>query len=336
MTSDQKSSIQEHKEALEEMATQDFTSDLVALLRSRAPLVYLTCNEEKRLKVYFKHLAAVRGYKIFIWDCYRGLLDLTTEKPAKGASDDMKQPSLILDKIIEQARSDETQAKAMKSSGVNGHIYLLMDFNRFLEDATPDLERRLKIFASIESMTHIVMIGHNYVMSPCLEDYVSLLDFPYPNPKEIGEALWSLVSAVQKQSKLPNLSKETKSREDEIIKAASGLTLNDAQMAFAKSVVIHKKLNIPTILREKQQIIRKRGILEYMEPKFKMEDVGGLHNMTRWLERRKLAFHSKARDYGLPSPKGVMCVGMPGCVLKNTKVKIKKISNKGKLKIHKK
>ena len=326
----------EHQEALNSMATSEFTNDLIALFRSRAPLIYLTCNEEKRLKVYFKHLSAVRGYKVFIWDCYRGLLDLGTEKPAQGASDDLKDPIGILDRIIEQALTDEKQAKAMKGSGINGHIYLMLDYHNYLEDAPPDLERRLKTFASIESMTHIVMTGHRYIMPPPVEDYVSLLDFPYPNQNEIGDALWTLVNAIQEQGKLPNLPKETKTRQDELVKAASGLTLNDAQMAFSKSVVVHKSFDIPTILREKQQIIRKRGTLEYMEPKFNMDDVGGLKNMVSWLERRKLAFHSKAQSYGLPSPKGVMAIGIPGCVLGSTKIKIKKISDKGKIKLHKK
>jgi SpoVK/Ycf46/Vps4 family AAA+-type ATPase len=61
-----------------------------------------------------------------------------------------------------------------------------------------------------------------------------------------------------------------------------------------------------------------------------MNDVGGLKNLVEWLKLRKMAFYSDAEEYGLSSPRGVMFVGTTGCVLRDTKIKIKKISNKGK------
>ena len=255
---------QEHQKALDSMATEDFTNDILALLRSRAPLVYLTCVEEQRLKVYFRHLAAVRGYKVFIWDCYNGLLDLITEKEAVGVSEDLTDPLVALEHIISSAKQDEANIKNFRDEGISGNIYILLDFHRYLDDAPPDLERRLKAFADIESMTHVVMTGPFFVTTPATEDIVSVLDFPYPNENEIKNALWSLVNAIQSQNKLPNLPKETKKNEDEIVKAANGLTLVDAQMAFSKSIVVHNKFDINCILKEKQQTIRKKGILEFL------------------------------------------------------------------------
>jgi ATP-dependent 26S proteasome regulatory subunit len=312
MTEETLTPQKEHEKALKQMGTVSFTSDLLSLLRSRAPLIYLTCNEEKRMKIYFKHLAASEGYKIYIWDCFLGLLDLMSEKKSKGITDDLTQPTVVLDKIIEQAQQDEDNAKSLKSEGIRGTIYILLDFHRFMEEAVPDLERRLKTFSNIESMTHIIMTGPYLVTTPTLEDSISVLDFPYPNSDEISCALNSLVSAIKKQGKLPNLEKETEEHKDEIIKAANGLTLNEAQMAFSKSVVMNKTFSIPVILKEKQQIIRKKGILEFFEPKVSMKDIGGLKHLVNWLERRKLSFHSDAKKYGLPSLRGIMLLGGAG------------------------
>jgi len=239
--------LQDHENALKGMATEEFTNELMALLKSRASLIYLICNEEKRMKCYFRHLSAVKGYNIYIWDCYLGLLDLITEKKAKGVTDDLTMAPIVLDKIIEQANLDSENAKSLKDQGVKGNIYILLDFSQFIAD--PMIERRLKTFANIESMTHIIMVGPSLVTTENIEEVMSVIDFPYPNNKEIESSLNVLVAAVQNQGKLPNLPKEAEKRKEELIKAVSGLTLHEAQMAFAKSIVKHKSFEMKTILK---------------------------------------------------------------------------------------
>jgi hypothetical protein len=323
---------QKHEQALQAMATPDFTNDLLAMLKIRAPLIYLTCNEEKRMCNYFKHLAAAKGYRICIWDCYLGLVNLISEKKEKATTDDIKDPENVLDKIIETAQLDEKNEQAMRSEGVNGNIYILLDFHRFLSDALPSTERRLKQFAKIESMTSIIVTGPFFKVTPTLEDSFVILDFPSPNKQEITGTLMSLVEAVK--GKIPELSKDAEERQDELVKAANGLTINEAQMAFSKSVVKHKSLDIGTILKEKEQIIRKKGVLEYIQPKVSFKDVGGLKPLVNWFHSRKQAFRDDAAEYGLEAPRGAICIGMPGCVLGDTRIRVRKISPKGKHKIY--
>jgi ATP-dependent 26S proteasome regulatory subunit len=301
---------QSHEEALNAMATPEFTNELIAYLKIRCPLIYITCNEEKRLLTYFKHLASARGYHVYIWDCYLGLVDLINDKKVKGISDDITDPEAALDKIIEASEGDELNEKSLGKQGVAGNIYILLDFHRYLQDALPTTERRLKRLAKIESMTSVIVTGPHFESTPAIENIFQVLDFPYPNDSEISQTLHTLCGAVA--SKLPKLNDELESREEELIKSAGGLTIIEAQNAFAKSVVIHKKFDIPTILKIKKQIIRRKGILEYYEPTVGMQDIGGLKNMVHWFERRKLAFHSDAEKYGLPFPRGVLMLGAPG------------------------
>ncbi len=302
-----------HEEALKLMATDEFSVDLDALLRIRAPIIYLTTNEEKRMLNYFKHLSVARGYNTLVWDHYLGLLNLISGKKEKTTSEDIIQPEIILDLIIEQAQEDEKNQAALQSDGFRGTIFLLLDFHRFLCDAPPGIERRLKRLSHIESMTSVIISGPYFESTPALENAFSVLDFPYPNKKEISNALWALVDSDSLKTKLPGLSKIVKEREDELVKAANGLTLNEAQTAFLKSIVMHKKFDIPTILKEKQQIVRKKGVLEFYEPKVDINDIGGLKKMIDWLECRKLAFKSDAEDYGLKPPRGVLLIGTTGC-----------------------
>jgi len=316
MATEEVSTVEAHDEVLAGMATKEFTDELIALLRIRSPLIYVTCNEEKRLLTYFKHLSAAKGYDIKMWDCNRGLLDLRNEKKAKAATDDIKDNEVILQKIIEAAETDEQNEKVFKTNGIAGNVYLLLDYHRFLKDALPSVERLLKRFCSIESMTTIIIVAPYLEFTPTIENLFHTLDFPFPNRTEIGKSINALVGAVQDRLKPmgKDLAKDTKSREDELIQAAQGLTLDEATSAFAKSIVQHHGFDIKSITGAKRQIIARKEILEYCTPSVSMKDVGGLQNMIKWFERRKLAFSTKAREYGLITPpNGVLLLGFPGC-----------------------
>ena len=67
------------------------------------------------------------------------------------------------------------------------------------------------------------------------------------------------------------------------------------------------------MLSEKKQLIRRNGILEYIEEDETLDSVGGLEELKRWLRQRSNAFSERAREYGLPQPKGMLILGVPGC-----------------------
>jgi SpoVK/Ycf46/Vps4 family AAA+-type ATPase len=67
------------------------------------------------------------------------------------------------------------------------------------------------------------------------------------------------------------------------------------------------------ILSEKEQIIRKSGTLEFYRAAEGFGDVGGLDVLKQWMEKRTQAFGQKARDFGLPAPKGILLLGVQGC-----------------------
>ena len=311
---EQPQTLAECKNALDQMANPAFTNDMLALVKSRYSLIYLTTNEERRMLQYFRYFCRSQAIKAYAWDCYLGILDLETMEKSDSITDDIKDPEAILDVIINKSKNEtKNTIKFLNESGVKGHIYILLDFFRFLSNCSPEIERRLKTFTQIDSISSIIITGPHYVDTPATEDMFALLDFPYPNKIEIANALYSVANNTNIKSKLPGLSAKVKLHEEELVKAASGLTLVDAQSAFAKSIVLNKDFHIPTILKEKQQKIKKTGILDYFEPTVGMDDIGGLSNLVSWVKRRKAAFHSKAEEYGLRSPRGVMLLGIPGC-----------------------
>ena len=103
---------------------------------------------------------------------------------------------------------------------------------------------------------------------------------------------------------------------DRLIQAALGLTWSEAENVFAKIIVTDGRLtadDVHAVFAEKQQIIRKSGLLEFYDNSERMENVGGLDVLKEWLRKRVRAFGDEARAFGLPEPKGILLVGVQGC-----------------------
>lgn len=279
------------------------------MIKSRFRILYIRSHEEKRVREFFKDLTIYRGQELFQWDCDRGLRDGYSGEVISSDESEINDgdPTAILAHIIDHA---SRHSKPMREGKVpSGAIYMLLDFHHFL-DGFPPVERKLKEFAETVSTCTIVIIAPIFVCPPTLEKQVTLLDFPVPSHKEISATLKKLAKEISAQ--LPEASKEAKENEEDLVKAASGLTLTEAENAFAMSVVANKRFDIQTILDEKKQMIRKGGILEYRDSRFTFDDLGGIDTLKDWLILRRVAFKEDARDFGLPTPRGILILGIPG------------------------
>jgi SpoVK/Ycf46/Vps4 family AAA+-type ATPase len=106
-----------------------------------------------------------------------------------------------------------------------------------------------------------------------------------------------------------------------LVDAAVGLTQLEVEYVLENMLYVERRLasDAPRrMVREKQQIIRKSQVLEFI-PAEDLEgiEVGGLGTMLRWLQLRKHVFENrqKARDeYGIKEvPRGVLLAGISGC-----------------------
>lgn len=310
------SSSEDYQKQYLSMATEDFNNSLIALLRTRTNLIYISTNEENRLLDYLQSVSIARGYEPFEWDCFRLLRKLKkNETITMPATIDARYPEGILSFVI----SELEKKKNLKEPG-NGSIYILCDFYRYLspERCSPQIERQLKHINRITSNCHVILTGPNYITNPALEKEISALDFPFPNEGEIRSILFDLVDTDKVKTGFPGIGKEVELHQEELINSVKGLTTIEASQAYAKSIVMSSQLgvkpfDINIILQEKKQIIKKTDILEYVDSTIDMQDVGGLDDLSHWLNLRKQAFTKDAAEYGLKPPRGVLLLGMPGC-----------------------
>lgn len=311
MNSDQKDAFNE----LLLTVDQEFTVDMFSKIRAKTPLVYLTCKEEKRMLQYFGQFNKTRSSELFVWDAHRGLKDfqdpdsvITLSESGDDDDAEILDEEQVLDFIIKKAEK-ENQIKTK----TNGSIFLLLDYHRYLgdEDCAPVLERKLKNIFLASSKITVFLVGPSYVATEALEDYIKLLDFPFPSDKEINKEIDKVADNVQ--VKIPKIKEKLKSSREDIVKACSGMTMQDVSAALSQSLVRRRDFDVNTIIQTKKQAIQKGGLLEFIEPKVTLDDVGGLDPLVNWFMNRKIALSDVATENKVDTPRGALLLGIAGC-----------------------
>ena len=142
-----------------------------------------------------------------------------------------------------------------------------------------------------------------------LKDEAVIVEFPGPAAAELETVLDHLTQTPGVKVNLTKLGRE------KLVQAALGLTTAQAGRVFAKAIVYDGVLDdrdIDLVTEEKKQIIRESEALEFYAVTESPNDVGGLGVLKDWLRLRERAFTQEARDYGLPAPKGIALIGIPG------------------------
>ena len=276
--------------------------ELEILVRARYPIVYVITWEEARVEQHLRDIAAQRQKELYCWSVTSGLAKSGAVFKAQRSSG-IADPVEALDAVIEHKEAA---------------IYLFKDFHPFMRarDANVAVIRKLREvgIALSDSYKTLVVTSPLLDIAPELEKDVSVLDYPMPDARDFDALLSRICRDVSENAKL-SITLDAKDRE-KLIQAALGLTLQEAENVFAKTLVQDGRLSaedVSVVFSEKQQIIRKSGLLEYYDSPTEMSDIGGLEVLIEWLGKRSLAFSDRARRFGLPSPKGVLLVGVQGC-----------------------
>jgi SpoVK/Ycf46/Vps4 family AAA+-type ATPase len=276
--------------------------EIEILIRARYPILYIVSSEELRVQSALMEIAQRRQKKVFEWSATVGLVPAGTSiQVQKYRSAPTKDPLLALDLVIDQ---------------VEPAIFVFKDFHPFLTKNHPAVIRKLKEIAQHLKNSHktIILISPLLELPVELEKEVTLINFPLPSREDLSDLLARIVEDVR-QSAPVRIDLDTASR-GRLLQAALGLTLGEAENVFAKILVTHQRLSgdhVQQVFSEKQQIVRKSGLLEYYPATETMEQVGGLAVLKDWLGKRTVAFTDEARAFGLPAPKGILLLGVQGC-----------------------
>jgi hypothetical protein len=273
-------------------------ADVAALLRARNPLIWITSNEEARVERLLMESAQAAQYEPRFWDCANGITDYAGAPREAGAA--CTDPAQVLNVIRDSSRRQ---------------LWILRDLPAWLRDPTVtrslrSLARSLTLAGRDEARAVIVLTPSNEI-PPELAGHAISIKWPLPDRSEIAAILDAAINALPDDMKAGAAPNGTR---DAAIDAAVGLSAEEAQSCYAKSLVASRKIDPAIVAQEKKRVIARENVLEWFDPiPGGLDAVGGLENLKAWLTARRAAFGPRARAYGLPAPKGALLVGVPGC-----------------------
>ena len=278
------------------------------LLKARFPFIYISTWEEGRVTELIQEIASdeekIKTLRtVYTWTQTQGL-ECDYEKVGK---EDTRSPKKVLEFI------DDCDEAA---------IFILKDFHVYLgvpgKAVDYEIVRQLRDLAlylkNSGKPKNIIFISPSLILPNELQKDVTIVNLDFPSMEEIKELLEDMIEVNQNTGKIQVYLSENEKLS--LCRAAQGLTIQEAENAFARAMVERGKLTIEEldiISDEKCQVIKKTGILEIVKSDLNLEDVGGLENLKRWIEKRNNSWSDAAKKYNLPSPKGVLITGVPGC-----------------------
>ncbi|MBN1901891.1 AAA family ATPase [Candidatus Sumerlaeota bacterium] len=286
----------------------EFKEELEIYLRSRFTVIWIISYEEERIMELFKEICSQANpqRRLISWDIagyFRSIVNVGGSPP------DARDPKTALEAIS-------------KAPAEQDAVFILKDFHNCLHNQAV-ITRQLRNLAQELKSTRktIVILSPQSKVPDDLKDDVFVIDFPPPGVHELKGILERFTAHSKIRINLTPLGRE------KLLQSALGLSSNQATRVFGKSIVAEIRDErgkvikhggtidescIDMVTSEKKSIIRESGALEFYAPTETIGDVGGLEVLKDWLRNRERAFSDEARNYGLPAPKGIALIGIPG------------------------
>jgi hypothetical protein len=276
---------------------RDPLADLQLLLRARYGLVVLETVEEERAGSLLLHLADALDLPLFTWTSTKGLRREGLEGAVYGSTD----PSRALAHV--------------EASGFPA-VYHFRGLGPYLKDdvVARRLEDAAKPYADLAGA--IVVTGEGLELPPPVDEVAAHLRLPAPGVQEYSDLLDRLVRDLRERGTVRvDLDEGTRAR---LLERLRGLTLLEAQKVLTRAIVEDGRLSpedLDRVLDAKRDLVERDGLLEYRPADEGLDSVADLAALRAWLDERKGFFQDpgRARSFGLPAPRGILLLGVPGC-----------------------
>jgi len=281
-----------------------FDEELKTYIRAGYPVLYVASWEEERLTRVVMRACEEQKLRFLHWTTTFGLVDVNGKAAYPPLKDPDKASSYIPGLLA-----------ALLNHPGEGTLFLIKDFHPYIK--TPLSVRLIRDIVSVFKATRKTLL----LLSPIveipteLEKDVALLEFGLPDAEALGNILDGFVADIRRDNPSVRIELDDDGRES-LIKAMLGLTQTEVENTLARIVVRAHRISaadVTAILGEKEQIIRKSGILEFYASIERFRDIGGLEELKDWLQVRSEGFSERAKAMGLPAPKGILLLGVPGC-----------------------
>jgi SpoVK/Ycf46/Vps4 family AAA+-type ATPase len=269
-------------------------------LLAGCPGVFIQSGEEARVDQLLTELAAGLGLHVKEWNLGYGWVKFDNKQPIRELAPRETDLAHCLPLLLD----DDLDSKLI----VIKNAKLALENNNMAVARLKQLLNRIQRHHKTKSA--VVLVSESLSIPAEIEAQISLLPLPLPSRQEID----GLLNIFCKEHAL-DIPESIRPR---LSSTCSGLSQTEIVQVLSMVAQQHTTLNesaLEMILREKEQIIAKSGVLEMVKVSENISDIGGLDNLKDWLKRRAAIIRrlAEAEQFGISAPKGVLIAGMPGC-----------------------
>ena len=275
---------------------KNFERDLIRYTDASLPILYVDTLEDDRAEEIIRELCAEHRRGLIEWNL-AGTWDFS----------DGQKIALPKDTL------DKTLQLLIDNDDLDNKSIILRDAHFYLDK--PETISALKTIAqgitSGKYDCNLGIIAPLVPLSKELEKYTTILELDPLTENDIEKIIHDFIETQ-------GIDPPKKDLIDKLVTRLKGLSQTEIYNILSLAISEDGMLtysDLPNVLEQKQQLIKKSGILEMVRVKESMNDIGGLENLKRWLLRKAEIFKQikKAQDFGVDIPKGVLIAGMPGC-----------------------
>lgn len=275
------------------MEDRTFKAKLVRYIDAGFPIIYINTFEEDKVDSLIPEISS--GKEVYEWNETNGYIDFETKAPL--------QEDCSLERMLDQLKTPDL---------LDRKILIFKDITSYLDE--PRIVSKIKGLARMINQgvdATVIIVSSVLAIPKDIEKYVTILEMDYLNTDEIKKIIREFVKE--------NLSQQVEEKLiEEFALAFKGLTefeiLNLLALSYADDGDLTRK-DLRLIFDQKQQMIKKAGILEMIPLKETIDDIGGLENLKAWFIKKAKVYKNmnNAKKYGVDMPKGVLIAGVPGC-----------------------
>lgn len=275
------------------MEDRTFKAKLVRYIDAGFPIIYINTFEEDKVDSLIPEISS--GKEVYEWNETNGYIDFETKTPL--------QEDCALERMLDQLKTPDL---------LDRKILIFKDITSYLDE--PRIVSKVKGLARMINQgvdATVIIVSSVLVIPKDIEKYVTILEMDYLNTDEIKTIIRGFVK--------DNLNQQVDEKLiEEFALAFKGLTefeiLNLLALSYADDGDLTRK-DLRLIFDQKQQMIKKAGILEMIPLKETIDDIGGLENLKAWFIKKAKVYKNmnNAKKYGVDMPKGVLIAGVPGC-----------------------
>jgi AAA+ superfamily predicted ATPase len=269
---------------------------LQQLYLAQHPCISIVTIEEQDALEVVRNMAVEAGVDVWLWSASHGLRDGLISGGAP--IPDTSNPAGALYQLMTLNKPS---------------VCVMLDLSGHLKD-----ERTLRVLRELihRCMTHggmVVLIDAHADLPVAIRSLATPFDLSLPDEEELEQVIKAALrqrnEAVRIQVDIDRKGFQT------ILRNLRGLTARQAKQVILDSVIPDQRFDISDVnqvLAEKRKQFQSAGLLEYIESPVDLSEIGGLSRLKEWLKQRENALTPEATEFGIPTPRGVLMLGMQG------------------------